>query len=43
MIEAVVPTSFEVNDESLGATFDENVALMDGHPVIVTILGTIYN
>ena len=41
--EAVVPTSVEVNDESLGAIFDGTAALMDGHPVIVTILGTVYN
>ena len=41
--EAVVPTTVEVNDESLGATFDGTVSLVDFHPVIATNLVTVYN
>ena len=37
--ENVVPTSAEVNGESLGVTFDGTVPLVDGHPVIATTEG----
>ena len=41
--EAVVPTNVEVNGESSGVPFDGTIALVDGHPVIATISGTVYN
>ena len=37
--ENVVPTSVEVNGESLGITIDGINTLMDGHPVIATTEG----